>query len=768
MPDEQSNKPSILAELRRRRLFRSMAAYVVAAWVIVQIADVILPVYDTPDWVMVALVTVLVIGFTPAMIFAWLYNITAHGLEASGETPPQAKLLSAGWFRLSVGAVTATLTGLALWWVWTDYLFDIRTHRASDNPVVAVLPIANLSGKDELDWLGEGLANLVRTDLAQSRHVVVVSNSRWESITRDLENAEQRLDAARDAGIEFVFAGEFISTPAGLHLSVRLSDILNRVERAARSFDQLTPEAMLGTGYQLSLLSKQGLEIPHTESVDSFAADFVVNNMTAYEAYVGGLGFFRRFKYQEAEQAMSAALALADDFHIARYRLAHIYMSTGRQSDAIATVEQIPADAVFSERERMYVDAASSLFSYELDSSIETYKRLLEIYPFEVEARQFLAEVYFQNYQESEAVDELRTLARQEPENEFIWGSMGTYLLLAGNLDGAEEPLNRYLELALEKAHPLTMLGDLYRQRGDFAEAAGYYAQALQANPEFAEARRGRAQVLSILGDVDGAKSIWQEIIDDEDIPADERIYAAFDFAWVLRSEGRFRESLRPLETLRQEIEEERIREAMALSTRALSHMELGEVDRARELLDLALERNQSDVPTRVLFARGLVEVHTGALDNAIATAMEIRSHALPPENPDRTEDRAAIYLDCMALVNHYEFDKSVSTLRRLFESEGYDYAIYELGMATALLGAGNVEEALHFAERAARYSDAAEMRLDLDLDRVRAGLVQARVRDQQGKHEDASLLAQAFLAKWAAADRPSAESDSARRLVNR
>ncbi|MBT8079463.1 MAG: tetratricopeptide repeat protein, partial [Gammaproteobacteria bacterium] len=657
---------------------------------------------------------------------------------------------------------------LALWWVWTDYLFDIRTHRASDNPVVAVLPIANLSGKAELDWLGEGLANLVRTDLAQSRHVVVVSNSRWESITRGLENPEQKIEAAREAGIEYVFGGEFISTPAGLLLSVRLSDILNGVEKAARSFDQLTPEAMLGTGYQLSILSKQGLEIPHTQSVDSFAADFVVNNMTAYEAYVGGLGFFRRFKYQQAEQAMSAALALADGFHIARYRLAHIYMSTGRQSEAVATVEQIPVDAVFSERERLYVDAAKALFSYELDSAIETYKKLLELYPFEVEARQFLAEVYFQNYQESKAVDELRILALQEPENEFIWGSMGTYLLLSGNLDDAEKPLSRYLELALEKAHPLTMLGDLHRQRGNFEEAASYYEQALQANPEFAEARRGSAQVLTILGDVDKAKSIWQEIIADETIPADERIYAAFDFAWVLRSEGRFRESLLPLETLRQEIEQERIREAMALSTRALSHMELGETERARELLALAMQRNQSDVPTRVLFARGLLELHEGALDSALATAREIRGHALPPDNTDRTESRAADYLEGLALLGKNEVESAVSTLSRIFESDGYDYAVYELGLATAMLAGGNLDEALKYAERAAGYRDAAEIRLDLEVDRVRAGLVQARIRQQQGKHKDASLLAQAFLDKWAAADRPSAESDSAQRLANR
>lgn len=768
---ENNNKNSFFAELRERQLFRSMAAYVVVAWLLVQIADTIFPIYEAPDWLLRALVTLLMVGFTPAMIFAWLYNITGRGLESTEDNPVESSILRSTAFRASIGGVTVILTGIAVWWVWTDYLASAAGDRDADqrppqNPVVAVVAFQNLSGDAELDWIGEGLANLVRTNLAQSRHVVVVSRQRWASIARQAEADSDPFEAAKKAGIDYVFSGEFISAPAGLYLAARLTDLINGTERASDAIPALTPETMLGNGYRLSILAKQGLQIPHTESVDSFAADFLVNNMTAYEAYVAGLGFFRNFEYEEAEQSFGAALQLAPEFAIARYRLAHVFLSTGRQSEALETIESIPAEAPLTRRERLYVDAASAFIRRDLDISIATYKQLLDEYPYEVEARQFLAELYFQNYQESLAVQELEQLARQEPENEFVWGSMGTYLVLSGRLDEAQEPLENYLALAAEKAHPLTMLGDLYRQRGDYERASDYYGQALVANPEFVEAKRGRAQLLAILGETESASAIWRSIIEDSSIPADERIYAAFDYSSVLRSQGRFRSSLEPLTQLESEIQQERIREPMSLSTQAMSYIELGEMNKAEQLIAQAIERNETSAPTRYLFARGLLELAIKDFDRVAITASEIRSHALPPEDPDQTEDRAAAYLEGVALAAQGNAAAGVSRLREALAIEGYDYAVYELGLAAALETANQLDEALRFAELATQYRNPSELRLDFEFDRTRALLLQAQIHRRLGNEKKSQQLAASFLAKWSKADLPHPLYADARELA--
>lgn len=773
MTGSNENETSLFAELRRRRLVRSMIAYLVAAWLLVQVTATVLPIFDAPKWALRAFVTLVVLGFTPAMIFAWLFNITPHGLEATDDTPAQSRVLRSTAFRGIAGSVALVLSGIAVWWVWTDYLAESAAGidlagRTSANPVVAVTEIRNLSGNASLDWMGEGMANLVRTNLAQSRHVVVVSKQRWDSITRESATFDAAYVAAEAAGIEFVFAGEFISAPAGLYLAARLTDVRTGVERAAESFTALTPETMLGTGYRLSMLARQGLQIPHTESVDSFAADFVVNNMTAYEAYVGGLEYFRRFDYAQAEQSFSTALELAPEFHIARYRLAHVYMSSGRQSAAVNTILAIPDDAALPERDRLYINAAKAFFQFDLDSAIAVYRQLLEAYPYEVEARQFLAEVYFHNYDEKTAVDELKRLALQEPENEFIWGSMGTYLVLSGRLDEAQAPLETYLELAAEKAHPLTMLGDLARQRGHYEAASDYYARALAADVNFAEARRGQAQVLAMLGDTDSAKNIWHSITSDSSIAADERIFAAFDYAWVLRAEGRFRDSLQPLLALETEIREERIREPLALATRALSHMELGEMDTALQLASQALASNQASSPARYLYTRGLIELRAGRYDAAAESISDLRALAPPAEAADRKEERAAGHLEGLALLAQGDAAAAVVRLEATLAIPGYEYAIVELDLARALLVAGEPDRAFEQAVRAANHNDAAEVRLDLQIDRVRALLLQALVHEQRGDTARAREFAQRFLDSWHKADRPNGELETARRLAAR
>lgn len=774
MAEHKNERWSIFEELKRRRLFRSAATYVVGAWLLVQISDILLPIYGAPEWALRAIVTLLVVGFTPAMIFAWLYNITNHGIEATGDAPRQVRMLTTTWFRAAVGGTTIVATGIVIWSVWTDYLAEPATEdaasRLATHPVVAVTPIRNVTGNAELDWLSEGMANFVRTDLAQSRHVVVVSKSRWDSIARQAASTGQSTDdIAKTTGIEYVFGGEFISTPGGLFLSVHLTDLRRGVQRASETFQNLTPETMLASADRLAMLARRDLRIPHTESVDSFAADFAVNNMTAYEAYVGGLEYFRRFQYGEAEQAFATALEFAPEFHIARYRLAHVYMSTGRQTEALETIGAIPDDAAFDRREELYVEAAKAFFSFDLESSIKTYGILLEEFPYEVEARQFLAEVHYHNYEVALAVEELRILARQEPENEIVWSTMGAYLVLSGHLEEAEAPLETYLELAAEKAHPLTMLGDLQRQRGEYEQSVDYYTRALETNPDFTEAKRGQAQVLALLGDVAAAKAIWRAIIDDPSIAADERIYAAFDFTYVLRSEGRFRDSLEPLLELEDAIRAEISREPMALVTRALSLMELGEATRAAGLIGRALELNQrvpNGYPTRYLFARGLLELHDEEFEAVLRTANEIRSHAAAPDDPDQTEARAASYLEGLALSAMGKSGDALVRLRKGLELGGYDYAIYELALARALAANGELEAALNFAQQAENYRNIGEVRLDLELDRVRAGLLLAEIQRRLGNDAAAGKQVAAFLRRWNGADRAHPDLEHARALA--
>jgi len=72
---------SLFDELKRRNVFRVATAYVIFAWLIIQVAETLFPVYGLSDGAIRTVITVLAIGLIPAVIFAWAFEITPEGLK---------------------------------------------------------------------------------------------------------------------------------------------------------------------------------------------------------------------------------------------------------------------------------------------------------------------------------------------------------------------------------------------------------------------------------------------------------------------------------------------------------------------------------------------------------------------------------------------------------------------------------------------------------------------------------------------------------------
>ena len=78
---------SLIAELRRRNVIRAAGLYLVGAWLVVQVTGTILPMFSAPDWLPRTVVIVLAIGFVPAMIIAWVFELTPDGIKRDAEVP---------------------------------------------------------------------------------------------------------------------------------------------------------------------------------------------------------------------------------------------------------------------------------------------------------------------------------------------------------------------------------------------------------------------------------------------------------------------------------------------------------------------------------------------------------------------------------------------------------------------------------------------------------------------------------------------------------
>ena len=623
----------------------------------------------------------------------------------------------------------------------------------SGPPVIAVAPFRNLSGDQTLDWFGDGVATLVSDQLAASEHLIMVSSARWSNISQDTQNRSELWQNAGAAGIDYLVSGEIVPSPDGLLLSVRATDLRNGVNVGAQAIDELSRNRLVIVSQQIARNIMQTLSLPREALLETLSADFTTDDFAAYEAYLSGLQFYNRFDYEQATTALEAALAIAPDFHMARFRLANIQMSKGLWGEAQQTLSLVPADAPLSERERAYVTGLDHMLQGQYPAAIDTFLALLERSPYDVEAQQFLAECFYRDFQTDQALKVLDALAVQEPENHHVWAAMGYMAMSLGDDARAQQALARYADIAPELPHPWQLLGTLAMHQQRLDDAVDAFGKALAAEPDFTPAILGRARAKAYLGQYEPAQATLQALAEDPDTDAKYRISAALDRAGLLQAEQRFSAVDPALAVVEGLVAEERGRVSLVLTERAYAAIASNELDKAEQLISDAIANAPPEgVPTRYLFARGLLELRREEYESIPVTVAAIRKHALPQDDPDQTEERAALLLEGRALAQQGDFKQSVKLLTKALTLLGYEYRLVSLALAEAYRGLGDRGAALASSMQALSERpqfQEAEPRLDLELERRNAFVLAAGLSCELGDPSAGARLRKLAVEAW-------------------
>ncbi len=184
---------SFLAELKRRNVIRMAGLYLVGAWLLIQIAETLLPAFDVPGWVLRAIIIVLALGFLPALVFSWVFELTPDGLRRDAElTPAQsiAPQTAKRMDQLTLAGVLVLMLVIAAdrWWPSQPVApQDVATAPAPapvlalDAPPptpdasttkpaersVAVLPFVNMSNDPEQEYFSDGMTEELLNVLAK-------------------------------------------------------------------------------------------------------------------------------------------------------------------------------------------------------------------------------------------------------------------------------------------------------------------------------------------------------------------------------------------------------------------------------------------------------------------------------------------------------------------------------------------------------------------------------------------------------------------------
>ena len=154
---------SLFAELKRRNVFRVAIAYIVISWLVLQVGDTLAPILRVPDSVNSILFFFLLLGFWPAVLFAWAFELTPDGLKREKNVDRTKSITSNTGRKLDYLTIAAVVGGVAFV-IWSKTSVQIENEDVASIEIeqtkvmdasVAVLPFVNMSGSKENEYFSD-------------------------------------------------------------------------------------------------------------------------------------------------------------------------------------------------------------------------------------------------------------------------------------------------------------------------------------------------------------------------------------------------------------------------------------------------------------------------------------------------------------------------------------------------------------------------------------------------------------------------------------
>ncbi|MGD8580908.1 MAG: hypothetical protein PVI46_16410, partial [Lysobacterales bacterium] len=203
---------NLFRELRRRKVFTVAAAYAVIAWLVLQVAATVFPIFEAPAWVLKVVTAVLALGFPAALVLAWAYDLTARGIVRTAQDPDTPAKVEDRQRAEDSDQAPASL-------------------ELPSGPSIAVLPFGNLSGDTGQDLFAEALTGDILSGLTRSSHLRVM-NPGGEPDNADIASL------AREWGANYLLQGSVRKSGDTLRVSARLLDASSGVQIWSQTYDR--------------------------------------------------------------------------------------------------------------------------------------------------------------------------------------------------------------------------------------------------------------------------------------------------------------------------------------------------------------------------------------------------------------------------------------------------------------------------------------------------------------------------------------------------
>src|SRR5438270_2061430 len=454
-------------ELKRRNVIRAAGLYLVGAWLLTQVASTVLPMFGAPDWLPRTVVILLAIGFLPALIFSWVFELTPQGLKRDEDVPPEQSSAPQTARRMNRMIIAVLVLALGYFVVDKFVLTPRReavlvparrsaeSKSAASAKSVAVLAFANLSDDKGSEYFSDGISEELLTVLQKIPGLHVAARTSAFSFKGKNATAQE---IGQKLGVAHLVEGSVRKAGDVVRIAARLTQANTGEEQWSENYTrnlkdvfavqteiaQTIVEQLRGqlTGGATNPTAKAEIQAEVRAAVKGGT-----ENVEAHESYLQGRFFANRHSEKETDQARVAyqrAVELDLKFALAWAGLAQTHVW----------------DCNYA------TEGGQKGFNKHLAAAREALERALSLEP--------------------DLPDALFAQAMIKTNFDYDW-------------KGAAETLRKALALAPQDPALLMEAGNLAQARGETTQGLDFFRRAVAFDPVNAQARAFLAGNLSVL-----------------------------------------------------------------------------------------------------------------------------------------------------------------------------------------------------------------------------------------------------------------------------
>ncbi|NOX70243.1 MAG: tetratricopeptide repeat protein [Gammaproteobacteria bacterium] len=556
-----------IAEFKRRNVFKSGLAYLVISWLIAQVASIVFPAFDAPDYFMKTLLFVLAIGFPTFLLFAWVYELTPDGIRKTDSLEDQSTVTPQSSDRLNkliIGALLAVATLLLV-----DILKSPTTPVGTSTAVVgvsenesrsyrsiAVIPFHNRSDLKEDEFFTDGIHDDLLTQISKIRDIKTISRTsvmEYRNTTKNIRVIGEELGAAT------ILEGGVQRAGNQIRINVQLIDAKTDQHLWAETFTrELTAKNIFSIQSEIVGAIATSLQAILSPQEKEAIQKLPTQNLKALEAWFqakSSIGRYTNEGYQEAIVYLEDALQFDPDFVIAyatlgKLHIGQIYWEGLPRDRQIAKAEPLIKKAMIldNKNSEVYVAYGDLLAEVDRAGAKPAYQTAIDLNPNNASAYASLGSLYRLNLLETSRAIDLFYKARElDPKDDALGLKLADVLIMAGRFDESEKIVQDiirrkpnyasayavlssiqfygdgniaesqrtfYENVKLDPNVPgnSMLIGFTYAHMGDTEAAIQWLEHALLLAPESTIVLQVRAMLYELKGDYDGAVDAYLEI----------------------------------------------------------------------------------------------------------------------------------------------------------------------------------------------------------------------------------------------------------------